>query len=199
MLDERSDVRPISLYGDTKLASERLLLRLANSDFAPTILRFATIYGFSGRTRFDLVVNLLTAKAKLEGEITVHGGDQWRPFVHVKDAARAIAATLAAPENSVANEVFNVGSDQQNFTISQIADQVANRVAGTKIVVAPDMADNRNYRVSFDKILKRLGFTPQFSIDDGIDQVLEAIANGEISDYSAPQYSNVKSLSLIHI
>ena len=195
LLDERSHVKPVSLYGDTKLASERLLLSLANNDFAPTILRFATIYGLSGRTRFDLVVNLLTAKAKLEGEITVHGGEQWRPFVHVKDAARAIAASLEAPRATVANEIFNVGANDQNYTISQIADIVANRVPGTKVVVAKDLADHRNYKVSFDKIFKRLGFVPNYSIDDGIDQVLEAIANGEISDYSDAIYSNVKSLT----
>ena len=195
LLDERSHVRPVSLYGDTKLASERLLLSLATSDFAPTILRFATIYGLSGRTRFDLVVNLLTAKAKLEGEITVHGGEQWRPFVHVLDAAKAIATALSAPEDVVANEIFNVGANEQNYTISEIADIVASRVPRTKVVVAEDLADHRNYKVSFDKILKHLGFVPSYTVDDGIDQVLEAIANGEISDYSDAIYSNVKSLT----
>ena len=81
LLDERSRVEPVSLYGQTKQASEALLLEMADDRFAPTILRFATIYGFSGRTRFDLVINLMSAKARLEGEIQVHGGDQWRPFV----------------------------------------------------------------------------------------------------------------------
>ena len=194
-LDERSRTKPISLYGDTKLASERLLHSLATPDFAPTILRFATIYGLSGRTRFDLVVNVLTAKAKKEGEITVHGGAQWRPFVHVIDAARAIATTLAAPPTAVANEVFNVGSNEQNYTISEVAELVANKVPDTKVVVAEDMADNRNYRVSFDKILKRLGFTPKYTVEDGIDQVIAAIDNGGIVDYSDAMYSNVKSLT----
>ena len=194
-LDERSRTKPISLYGDTKLASERLLLSLSTPDFAPTILRFATIYGLSGRTRFDLVVNVLTAKAKKEGEITVHGGAQWRPFVHVIDAARAIATTLAADPAAVANEVFNVGSNEQNYTISEVAELVANKVPGTKVVVAEDMADNRNYRVSFDKILKRLGFTPKYTVEDGIDQVIDAIDDGEIVDYSDAMYSNVKSLT----
>ena len=116
-LDERSISKPISLYGHTKLASERVLLSMASDTFAPTILRFATIYGLSGRTRFDLVVNLLTAKAKIEGKITVFGGDQWRPFVHVDDAALAVATALAAPREIVANQIFNVGSNDQNYTI----------------------------------------------------------------------------------
>ncbi len=94
MLDERSSTRPVSHYGNTKLAAERVLLGMADQRFAPTILRFATIYGLSGRTRFDLVVNLLTAKAKIDGKITVMGGNQWRPFVHVDDAALAVATAL---------------------------------------------------------------------------------------------------------
>ena len=124
MLDERSIVKPISLYGHTKLASERVLLDMANDRFKPTILRFSTIYGLSGRTRFDLVVNLLTAKAKLEGKITVFGGDQWRPFVHVDDAALAVATVLQAPQAIVGNQIFNVGSNDQNYTIQQIGEMV---------------------------------------------------------------------------
>ncbi len=195
LLDERSFVQPVSLYGDTKRASEDLLLQMADDDFAPTILRFATIYGLSGRTRFDLVVNLLTAKAKIDGEITVHGGDQWRPFVHVQDAARSIALVLDAEESVVANQVFNVGSNGQNHTIQEIAEMVMERVVDAKMVVSKGMVDHRNYRVSFDKILKHLGFEPKWTIADGIAQVLEAIAAGDVEDYSDPRYSNAKFLT----
>ncbi len=196
LLDERSRVEPVSLYGQTKQASETLLRNMAGPDFAPTILRFATIYGFSGRTRFDLVINLMTAKAKLEGEIQVHGGDQWRPFVHVVDAARAIHACLKAPLESVSNQIFNVGSDEQNHTITQIAEMVADRVVGTQVTIEEANTDPRNYRVSFRKIHRMLGFTTEWSIDDGIQQVLEAIASGQVIDYTDPRYSNVKSLEL---
>ena len=97
LLDERSTTKPVSHYGNTKLAAERVLREMADQRFAPTVLRFATIYGLSGRTRFDLVVNLLTAKAKIDGRITVNGGNQWRPFVHVDDAALAVARVLEVP------------------------------------------------------------------------------------------------------
>lgn len=195
LLDERSRLEPVSLYGHTKQASEDVLRKMATDGFSPTILRFATIYGFSGRTRFDLVINVMTAKAKLEGEIQVHGGDQWRPFVHVDDAAKAVHLCLESPMESVANQVFNVGSDEQNHTISQIAEMISERVLNTIIKTEAGNIDPRNYRVSFKKIRRRLGYQPGWSISDGIQQVLEAIATGKVTDYSEPKYSNVKFLS----
>lgn len=194
ILDETSEVRPISLYGRTKLASERVLLDMASHKIAPTILRFATIYGFSGRTRFDLVVNLLTAKAQLEGEITVHGGDQWRPFVHVEDAAKAIKLALSAPKQRVAGEIFNVGSDEQNFTINGIARVIQEQIPDARVSIADDIIDNRNYRVSFEKI-RSLGFEPGWTIEQGIQQVQKAIEDGNITDYQSAEYSNAKFLT----
>ena len=194
LLDERSETRPLSLYGRTKLVSERVLLDMVDVAFAPVIMRFATIYGLSGRTRFDLVVNLLTARARLDGEITIHGGNQWRPFVHVEDAARGIVAALAAPHQVVAGEIFNVGSDEQNYTISQVGELVKQRVHEAKLLVDRNSDDPRNYRVSFRKIRQQLEFEPTWTVTDGIQQVLEAIASGKIADYDDPQYSNFKYL-----
>ncbi|MGH6934620.1 MAG: NAD-dependent epimerase/dehydratase family protein, partial [Methylocella sp.] len=114
---EGSHLNPLSLYARTKVASEVVLNALNSPDFGVTRLRFATIYGISGRTRFDLVVNLLCAKAVRDGLITVFGADQIRPFVHVEDVARAIMMTLQAPLALVAGEAFNVGSDAQNYTL----------------------------------------------------------------------------------
>src|SRR4029079_6285270 len=124
MLDERSALNPVSIYARSKIASERVLMSMASCVFAPTLLRFGTIYGLSGRTRFDLVINLLTAKAMVEGKITVFGGDQWRPFVHVDDAALAVLMALEAPLSLVGNEVFNVGCDEQNYTIQQVGEMI---------------------------------------------------------------------------
>jgi nucleoside-diphosphate-sugar epimerase len=195
LLDERSFVRPISLYGQTKLASEQVLYQLSGERFGPTIVRFATIYGLSGRTRFDLVVNVLAAKAKIEGKITVFGGDQWRPFVHVDDAAEAVAMILEAPRELVANQVFNVGSNEQNFTINDVGRMVHDQVPTAELLINQQDADKRNYRVSFDKIRNLLGFTPKWTVAQGIAQVLEAIASGEVQDYNDPRYSNVKFLT----
>jgi nucleoside-diphosphate-sugar epimerase len=194
-LDERSTTRPVSHYGNTKLAAERVLLGMSDHRFAPTILRFATIYGLSGRTRFDLVVNLLTAKAKIDGKITVMGGNQWRPFVHVDDAALAVATALSAPLELAGNEIFNVGSDAQNYTIKQVGEIVHEHVPGAELLVDEHDTDRRNYRVSFSKIYNQLNFQPQWTLEQGIQQVLESIARGDIADYRDAKYSNVKFLS----
>ena len=195
MLDERSISKPVSLYGNTKLASEKVLLDMADDNFSPTILRFATIYGLSGRTRFDLVVNLLSAKAKVDGEITVFNGSQWRPFVHVQDAAHAIRLAVDAPKQVVRNEVFNVGSNDQNYTILQIGELIHQQVIGAKLIVDNSGSDARNYRVNFDKIKGQLGFTPKWTVETGIEQVLDAIANGKVQNYRDPKYSNFAFLN----
>lgn len=194
ILDEQSQVNPISLYGRTKLAAEKGLLRMADDSFSPTVLRFSTIYGFSGRTRFDLVVNLLAAMAKMEGRITVHGGDQWRPFVHVDDAALSIASVLRAPLSVVGNEVFNIGSDDQNYTIQQVGEMIHDQVFTAELMIAEDDVDKRNYRVSFAKVKRALDYKPQWTVQKGIEQVLEAVASGAVSDFRDMRYSNVKFL-----
>ena len=190
ILDERSELRPISLYARSKLASERVLLEMLDTAFGPVVLRFGTVYGLSGRSRFDLVVNLLTAKAITEGEITVFGGDQWRPFVHVVDAGRAVLAALEAPLSVVRGEVFNVGSNEQNKTINEVAELVQNQIKSAQIVHADGGGDARDYRVNFNKIRRVLGYKPVWSLEDGIRQVMGAFENGQVLDYRAIEYSN---------
>ncbi|MFZ0548139.1 MAG: NAD-dependent epimerase/dehydratase family protein [Candidatus Promineifilaceae bacterium] len=202
VLDERSQLNPVSLYAQSKIASEKVLTRMATPDFAPTMLRFGTIYGLSGRTRFDLVVNLLTAKALVDDEITVFGGSQWRPFVHVDDAALAVFKVLEAPSALVRNEVFNVGSNGQNYTISQVGELINQVVPSAKIINRGSDTDLRNYRVNFDKIGRVLQFTPEWTVEKGVSQVIEAINQGEVTDYRNAKYSNVKFLNeegLIHL
>ena len=194
VLDEHSELNPVSLYARSKIASERVLLSLSDSNFAPTVLRFGTIYGLSGRTRFDLVVNLLTAKALVEGQITIRGGDQWRPFVHVHDAALAVFKTLEAPFPLVKNQTFNVGSNEQNYTIYQIGKIINQFVPAAQIVDQGADADRRNYRVNFNKIRDILRFAPTWGVEEGVAQVIEAIKSGKIKDYRDPRYSNVKFL-----
>jgi nucleoside-diphosphate-sugar epimerase len=132
MLDERSELRPVSLYARSKIASERVLQKLADDSFAPIILRLSTIYGLSGRPRFDLVINLLTAKAVVDHEITVFGGDQYRPFLHVDDAARAITSVLEVPIQIVRNQIFNVGSNEQNYKIGKVGEIIHGMVPGSE-------------------------------------------------------------------
>src|SRR6266852_5500796 len=152
LLTEESPLNPMSLYAVTKLASERVLMELATEAFSPTSLRFSTIYGISGRTRFDLVVNLLTAKAVIDGEITIQGGDQWRPFLHVDDAAHALLQTLESPLAQIHRQVFNVGSEEQNCTIQQIGELIHELVPTAKLTNLEANGDQRNYRADFKKI-----------------------------------------------
>ena len=194
VVDERSPFNPQSLYAQTKVASESVLAPLNDSEFAVTCLRFATVYGISGRARFDLVVNLLCAKAVRDGVITVFGPDQWRPFVHVQDVARAIAMTLEAPANFVAGEVFNVGSNSQNYTLGEIAELINRQVPEAEVTLDTEFTDTRNYRVSFDKIRTRLGFTPEWTVEQGISQVVAMVHSNQVGHYSLPTYSNVLRL-----
>jgi nucleoside-diphosphate-sugar epimerase len=195
VLDERSGLNPVSLYARSKIASEIVLHRLADATFAPTLLRFGTIYGLSGRTRFDLVVNLLTAKAVIDGEITVFGGDQWRPFVHVDDAALSVLKVLEAPFGVVANKTYNVGSNGQNYTIQQAADIIHKLVPAAAMISKGQDGDRRNYRVDFSKIRNELGYDPQWTVEKGVQQVLEALRAGKVSNYKDARYSNVKYLT----
>ncbi|GAB4471767.1 MAG: hypothetical protein Kow00124_09180 [Anaerolineae bacterium] len=194
MLDEHSALNPVSLYASSKIASEKVLLSLAGPDFSPVILRFGTVYGLSGRTRFDLVINLLTAKAAVDHKITVFGGDQWRPFVHVDDAARAILMVMEAPLAVVRGQVFNVGSNEQNYTIRQVAEIIKGIIPEAEVVESGQDSDLRNYRVSFNKIQRTIGFTPIWTVEQGVLQVLDAIRSGRVEDYQSPKYSNLKYL-----
>jgi len=193
VMNENSQVQPISLYADTKVDSERALLAAANSGFHPTILRFSTIFGLSPRPRFDLVVNLLTAKAMKEKVVTIYNGEQWRPFLHVADAAAAIVSVLQAPVALVGSQIYNVGDSRLNYTLSEVAAKLVKFFPNTRVEHVEN-ADRRSYRVSFEKIKGHLGFTCSKSLEDGIHEIKAAFENGQISDYGAALYSNVKYL-----
>jgi len=197
-LDEGSSLNPVSLYARMKLESESSLLSLVDDNFSPCILRLATVFGFSNRPRFDLVVNTLTAKAVTEGKIEIHGGEQWRPNVHVTDVCEAIIKVLEAQNDVVRGKVFNVGSNAQNYRIKDLGELVVKNVPGTKIVYKENASDKRNYRVSFDLIEKTLGFKAKKTVEDGIIEIKEAFMKGALSGYKDKKYSNYLSLSEYH-
>lgn len=194
ILTEDSALNPVSLYARSKIEGEHLLLSMQDDAFSPIILRFATIYGLAPRPRFDLVVNLFAAKALVEREVQVFGGDQWRPFVHVRDVGEAVRRALFSPLSVTAGRVFNVGSESQNYTISDVASIVQAIVPESTVVARGQDFDKRDYRVGFERIRTELGFTPSFTVEDGIREVIEAIRSGRISDYRNPRYSNILSL-----
>jgi nucleoside-diphosphate-sugar epimerase len=196
ILDERSVLSPVSLYARTKMDSEEILLDLCDdSGFAPVILRFGTFYGLSPRPRFDLVVNLLAAQATREKVVVIHGGDQWRPFVHVDDGAEAILRTLEAPVDSIRGEIFNVGSDEQNHQIAEIGDFVRDVVPDVEVVNEGHNNVAANYKVSCAKIQRQLNFAPRHTVKDGIREIKAVIERGEIPDYLEGRYSNRTTLS----
>lgn len=193
LMDENSETGPISLYSQTKLQSEEVLLEARSKSFHPIILRFATVFGLAPRPRFDLVVNLLTAKAIQENIITIFNGDQWRPFIHVDDVAQAVVEVLLAPLESVSGEIFNVGDDRLNFTLSQVAEKIKTRHPLTRVEHVEN-SDRRNYRVSFRKIRECVGFQARKSIEDGIKEISRAFEAGLISNYRQSSYNNLASL-----
>ena len=187
-LTEDSPLRPLSSYAKAKIASEWILQSMEGINFV--ILRFGTIFGLSGRPRFDLVLNILTAKAVKERVVPVFGGNQWRPFLHVEDAAKALLLVIEKGKN---NEIYNVAAE--NRQIIDIGRIVANET-GAELQETKSREDERNYKVNFDKIAK-LGFKPSWTLKEGIHQVAQAILAG--LDYQNPLWNNEKHLKSIGI
>ena len=193
LMDELSKPNPISLYAQTKLASERVILQGRTSALHPTVLRLATVFGLSPRPRFDLVVNLLTARAAQEGKIMIFNSDQWRPFIHVSDVARAFVCVLQAPQGLVSGDVFNVGSYKLNYSLGEVAEKIREQLPEV-VIEQKENPDKRNYRVSFDKIHSRLGFVCVTGLEDGIAEIRKAIQNGLVKDFRDRAYSNYEHL-----
>jgi nucleoside-diphosphate-sugar epimerase len=194
LLTEEDSLNPVSLYADTKIESERALLDMADENFSPTIFRMATIYGLSERMRFDLVVNILSAKAHFEGVIPIFGGDQYRPNVHVRDAAQAYVDCLQAPIEDVGGEVFNVGSNEQNYQVKEVGHQVAELFPEAEIDWHRDKEDDRSYQVDFSKIQETLDYKVEETIVSGAREIKEALEADRFQDYTDNQYNNYKTI-----
>ncbi|HLQ45292.1 MAG TPA: NAD(P)-dependent oxidoreductase, partial [Planctomycetaceae bacterium] len=194
IMTEESSLNPVSLYATTKIDAERALLDTADDDFQPTILRFATAYGWSHRPRFDLVANLFSAQAVTDKKIRVFNGEQWRPFVHTRDIARACVLALEAPLSKIGRQIFNVGDESQNYTLEQLGQIVANAFPGTVVEDVRNNDDLRNYRVSFEKIRTVLGFKASVDLAEGVQEMVDAVRNGKVPNWRDPIYSNSKHL-----
>lgn len=192
IVNEESDLNPVSLYAATKIDSERILVQARSDRFHPTILRLGTAFGWSHRPRFDLVVNLLSAKAAIEKKVIIYNEEQWRPFVHVNDIARAFCLMLDAPVAKVSGETFNVGSEGMNHHLGDVGRAIGRLVPGVT-VVRESNEDVRNYRVSFAKIRERLGFDCETDLSAGILEIQERLIAAGIEDYGRPVYHNHKS------
>lgn len=198
--DETTPVDPRAAYSGSKRAAEKELLKMAGSDFCPVILRKGTIYGFSHRMRYDLVVNTFVKGALSQGHITLHyGGEMWRPLVDVRDAARAYIAVLRADESVVNGEIFNVSF--QNMRISELALRVreALRDIGVNIEIRSDYGYRgvRSYRVSAQKLQRTLNFRPKVSIEESVQNMVEQIRRYGYDDFDNPKYYNIRWMRLL--
>jgi nucleoside-diphosphate-sugar epimerase len=184
------DLRPVSLYAETKVAAELDVLAASDERLATTCLRFATVYGTSPRMRFDLTVNEFTRDAFVNRELVVYGEQFWRPYIHVRDAARAIVTVLEAPSERVRGGVFNVGNTGENYRKQDLVQFLLERLPETRVERVPQADDPRDYRVSFDKITSLLGYETSRVVPDGLDEVIRLLGSDVIPDPFAPTFRN---------
>lgn len=181
VVNEESSLNPLTTYAKANLKAEEEILPLADDNFIVTILRFATVYGLSPRMRFDLAINGMVRGFFKNGKIPIlRDGTQWRPFVHVKDVCKAIVLALESPSEVVNKEIFNVGSDEQNYQIYDLAKRIAEAIGIPFEYEWYGLPDHRSYRVSFKKIKDILGFAPDYNAELGAIEVWEALKSGRL-------------------
>lgn len=177
LVDENSSLAPITAYAKSKVNSELELIKLKDENFFPVILRNATAFGASSSQRLDIVVNNLTCSAYATGKVKLlSDGTAWRPLIHVEDMSQAFIECLKAPTEKIRGEIFNVGGNEENYTVREIAESVEDIVPDSIIEYSnKSNKDSRSYKVSFDKIKNQLNFKPKWTLRDGIKQMYDIV------------------------
>jgi nucleoside-diphosphate-sugar epimerase len=198
-LTEEAPFHPVTAYARSKVKAEADIAALADDNFSPVFMRNATAYGLSPRLRFDLVVNNLTGWAYTIRQVRLmSNGEAWRPLVHVNDIVSAFLAALAAPRQVIHNQAFNVGKDEDNYQIREVAEAVARIVPDCQVTYAAGASpDSRTYHVCFAKIRERLPeFKPAWNLEQGIRQLYDAFASWGLpfEDFDGRKYTRLKQL-----
>ena len=194
-ITEDGELSPVSLYAEQKVSMEKLILGGFNGSppthVKPTCLRFATVYGVGRRMRFDLTVNEFTRELWADRELEVFGEQFWRPYIHVRDAGRAVRTVLEAPEEKVAGNVFNAGRSGENYRKLDLVEEIGKQIDRGKVSYVKRNEDPRDYKVSFDKIRAELGFETLMTVPDGIAEIIAALDAEAFGDPFASRYKNI--------
>lgn len=192
LVNEESELAPLSLYAETKVAAEKFLLSQdSNNICKPTCLRFSTVYGASPRLRFDLTVNEFTKELALRRELVIFGEQFWRPYSHVIDLARSVFEVIRTSNEKTAFNVYNVGDTSENYTKKMLVDEIKIQIPSSNVKFVKKNEDPRDYRVSFDKIKNELGFKISKTLSEGISQIKNIIENGLLNDPDDSKYKNI--------
>jgi nucleoside-diphosphate-sugar epimerase len=192
-IDEGGELRPVSLYAEQKVGIEKALLDSGNGNgqgLRPTCLRFATVYGVGDRMRFDLTVNEFTRDLWADKHLEVFGERFWRPYIHVRDAARAVRTVLDSPAEKVAGTVFNAGHSDENYRKLDLVEIITGKLGRGDVEYVSRDEDPRDYKVSFEKIRSELGFEPVNRVPDGIDEIVGALEEQRFGDPYDGRYRN---------
>jgi nucleoside-diphosphate-sugar epimerase len=190
-IDEEGELRPISLYAEQKVEIERMLLAQDLDGLEPTCLRFATVYGAAPRMRFDLTVNEFTRDLWSGHELEVFGERFWRPYVHVRDAGRAVRTALDAPPELVARQVFNAGRSGENYRKSDLVDEIRKQLGRGSVKFVHRDEDPRDYKVSFDRIKSVLGFETEMTVPQGIAEIVSGLEHNAFGDPFGSRHRNI--------
>jgi nucleoside-diphosphate-sugar epimerase len=190
-ITEEGELRPVSLYAEQKVGIENAMLGGEMNGLKPTCLRFATVYGVAPRMRFDLTVNEFTRDLWADRELEVFGEQFWRPYVHVRDAARGIHAVLDAPAEAVAGEVFNVGDSNENYRKLDLVEVIRERTDRGTVEFVTRQEDPRDYKVSFEKIHGALGYEVTMTVPRGVEELMAALDDGRFPDAFDGRYRNI--------
>ena len=180
--NENAEVKPLTAYSKANRNAEIDNLQLNDEKFSVTALRFSSVYGNSPRMRFDTAINVMVLDLFKNKKISVHGKSNKRPFVHIKDVVRAYQAVIDAPQEKISGEIFNIGSEDQNFEMGTLAQEIVKHTKMKCEIELSDTNDHRSYFASFEKIKKSIGYSTKHTVKEGVEELFEELSSKRLTD-----------------